>query len=443
MVRQQTKKPDPRSSPTPPANLEAEQSLLGSILVRPQLLDQVVDIVTPKDFYRGAHSRIFEVMLALYGKKEPVDYVTVTSFLRERGELEGVDGATYITSLFNDCGFSTNAAYYAQLVKDKALLRRLLEATQEITAACFAPLDDVAQFMDHAESLIFEVSHQQTASKIESVGKLAQADYERMKSLNDRGQEAHGLRTGFYELDRLTTGLHPGDETILASRPGMGKTALALNIAWNIGHSMGEPVAVFSLEMSKEQLVRRLISSAARINGEALRRSRLSDNDWAARRKVQADLEKAPIYIDDKRSLSALELRAKCRRIKARQGLSLIIVDYLQLMQEPSRARSRDEAVSSNAYSIKELAGELSVPILVCCQVNREIEKDKRQKYRLSDLRESGGVEQAADNILFLWRDEEGTVANLTLGKQRNGPVGSFRLAYSSTFTRFDSYQAT
>jgi replicative DNA helicase len=281
------------------------------------------------------------------------------------------------------------------------------------------------------------------ASKIESVGELARLDYDRLKTLYHQGQEAHGLLTGFYDLDKLTGGLYPGDVNILAARPCMGKTALALNIAWHAGHSLRMPVAVFSLEMPKEQLIRRIVSSAARIDGNAMKRCLLSDDDWAAWERIQADLQDAQIYLDDRRGLSALDLKARCRRIKARHGLSLVIVDYLQLMREPARARSRDEAVSSNAYSIKELAGELGVPILVCCQVNREIEKDKRKKYRLSDLRESGGVEQAADNIWFLWRDEEATVADLTIGKQRNGPVGSCRLTYSSAFTKFDSYASS
>lgn len=440
MARQQTKKSESIGCYAPPADPEAEQSVLGAILVRPEVLDQVADILDPTDFYREAHGHIFRAILDLYARNEPVDYVTVTALLKDRGQLESIGGAVFLVTLSNEVGFAVNAPYYAQRVKDKAELRRLLNAAQEIAGACLAPVENVPEFLDAAEARIYEATHSPATSKIESVGELARLDYDRLETLYHQGQEAHGLLTGFYDLDKLTGGLNPGDETILAARPGMGKTALALNIAWNVGHSLGEPIAVFSLEMSKEQLIRRLISSAARIDGNALKRCRLSADDWVARARIQADFEGAPIYLDDRRGLSALELRARCRRIKAQHGLSLVIVDYLQLMREPARARSRDEAVSSNAYSIKELAGELKVPIIVCCQVNREIEKDKRKKYRLSDLRESGGVEQAADNIWFLWRDDEGTVADLTIGKQRNGPVGSFQLAYSPTFTRFDSY---
>ena len=442
MARQQTKKPEPQGGYTPPADPEAEQSVLGAILVRPQVLDSVADILTPADFYRWAHGLIFQAMLDLYGRGEPVDLKTVTFLLRERGQLEGVGGPVFLTCLSDECGFAINGPHYARIVKDKAELRRLLDAVQEIAVACFAPVENVAEFMDVAESRIFEVSHGQTAAKIESVGELGLADFERMEAMFNQGQEAHGLATGFYDLDRLTAGMHPGDETILAARPGMGKTSLALNIAWHVGHYLQEPVAIFSLEMPKDQLVRRIISSAGRIDGVHLKRCRMSADEWAARAAIQADLNEAPIYIDDKGGLSALELRARCRRVKSRYGLSLVILDYLQLMRDPARARSRDESVASNAYAIKELAKELSVPILVCCQTNRDLEKDKRKKYRMSDLRESGAVEQAADNIWFLWRDEEGLVADLTLGKQRNGPVGGFQLAYSPTFTRFDSYAA-
>ncbi len=443
MTRPQAKKSDPQGCFASPADPEAEQSVLGAILVRPQVLDQVADILNPADFYREAHGRIYKAIVDLYAKNEPIDYVTVTALLKDRGQLESVGGAVFIVTLSNEVGFAVNAPFYAQRVRDKAELRRLLDAAKEIAGACLAPVENVPEFLDAAEARIYEVSHGQTSAKIESVGELAKADYERLETLYYHGKEAHGLLTGFYDLDKLTGGLYPGDETILAARPSMGKTALALNIAWNVGHTLGEPVAIFSLEMPKDQLIRRIVSSVARIDGNTLKRCQLSSNDWAARAQIQAELEDAPIYLDDRRGLSALELRARCRRIKARYGLSLVIVDYLQLMREPARARSRDEAVSSNAYSIKELAGELGVPILVCCQVNREIEKEKRKKYRLSDLRESGGVEQAADNILFLYRNEEATVADLTIGKQRNGPVGSLQLAYSPAFTRFDSYASS
>lgn len=425
---------------TPPASMEAEQSVLGAILVRPEVLDTVADLITSADFYREAHGRIFQTMLDLYAKNEPVDSVTVMALLKERGQLESVGGLVFLASLTDNIGFAVNAPYYARIVKDKAELRRLLDATQEIAGACLQPVENVAEFLDMAEARIYEVSHGRTTTKIELLGELGRADYERTEAAYHSGREVTGLLTGFYDLDRMTAGLHGGDLTVLAARPGMGKTSLALNIAWNIGRKLQEPVGVFSLEMPKEQLVRRMISSASRIEHDRLKRCRLSADDWAARAKVQGALEDSRIYLDDRRALTALELRAKCRRIKSRYGLSLAIVDYLQLMAEPAKARSRDEAVSSNSYRLKELAGELGIPILVCCQVNRDIEKEKRKRYRMADLRESGAVEQAADNIWFLWRDDEATVADLTLGKQRNGPVGTMQLTYTPAIVRFDSY---
>jgi len=440
MPKSTREKPQEPGGYVPPSNLEAEQAILGSILVRPSVLDEICDTLFENDFYREAHGRIFHAMMDLYGADEPVDLVTVTAYLKDRGQLEGVGGPVFLAALSEQVGFATNATYYARVVREKAMLRRLLDTTQEIASACFAPVENVAEFIDAAECRIFEVTHGQVDTKYQSVGEIGRADYDRMEAYHERGEEAHGLRTNFYDLDRMTAGLHPGEETVLASRPGMGKTSLAMNIAWNVGHKLKEPVAIFSLEMSKEQLIRRIISSAGRIDGENLRRCTMTPTEWALRTKLQVQLDDAPIWIDEKAGLSALELRARCRRIKARHGLSLVIVDYLQLMREPGRARSRDEAVSSNAYSIKELSKELSVSILLLCQVNRDIEKEKRKKYRMSDLRESGAVEQAADNIWFLWRDEDAVQADFTLAKQRNGPVGRFQLTYSPAFTRFDNH---
>lgn len=321
MARPQTKKADPRSCYAPPADPEAEQSVLGAILVRPEVLDQVADILDPADFYREAHGRIFRAILDLYARNEPVDYVTVTALLKDRGQLASVGGAVFIIALSNEVGFAGNAPYYAKRVREKAEMRRLLDAAQEIASACLAPVENVPELLDAAEARIYEVSHRQTVAKIESIGELARLDYDRLKTLYHQGQEAHGLLTGFYDLDKLTGGIYPGDVTILAARPGMGKTALALNIAWHAGHSLGMPVAVFSLEMPKEQLIRRIVSSAARIDGNALKRCLLSDDDWAAWERIQADLEDAQIYLDDRRGLSALDLKARCRRIKARHGL--------------------------------------------------------------------------------------------------------------------------
>jgi replicative DNA helicase len=410
LVKQQ----QPKIGYQPPADQEAEQSVLGAILVRPEVLDRVIDLLRPEDFYREAHGRIFRAMLDLYGKSEPVDLVTVCAMLRQRGQLEGVGGDVFLAGLSEQVGFATNAKYYARIVKDKATLRRTLDACQEIAGACLAPVDNVGEFLDTAEQRIFEVAHEQQKSEMVSLKALSRAHFVYQEDLHERKAEAHGLLTGFYDYDRLTAGLHPGELTILAARPGMGKTALCLNVAWSVGER--EPVGIFSLEMEKErQLTNRLVSSAGRIDGDHIKRGKMDGEEWAKRERVQERLEESLIWIDDTPGLMQLQLRAKCRRLKARHGLSLVIVDYLQLMKAP-RMRSRDEEVSHVAYALKELSKELSVPVLVACQVNREIEKrtgKMQRKYLLSDLRESGAIEQAADNILFLFREPEDVIADL------------------------------
>ena len=415
-MSRQLKPPQPEQiTYTPPASAEAEQSVLGAILIRPEVLDRIADILSPADFYREAHGIIYRAMLDLYAKNEPVDLVTVNGLLKERGQREAVGGAVFLAGLSSEVGFATNAVYYALKVKEKADLRRLLDATQEIAGACLAPVENLAEFMDMAESRIFEATHSKLESKIQSLGELAQADWQELETIHHTGQESHGLITGYYDYDRLTSGLHPGDLTIMAARPGMGKTALALNVSWNTGGKQGQTVAFFSLEMPKKQLVRRIVSSIAEIDGTHLRRCRLSNEEWVLLARVQDDLQDAPIFIDDRAGISVLELRAKCRRLKARHGLSLVVVDYLQLMADPPRAQSRHIAVSHNSRKLKELAKELEVPVLALCQVSREVEKDKRKKYRLADLKESGDIEQDADNVLFLWRDKDAVVAECTL----------------------------
>lgn len=435
------KPPTPEITFTPPANLEAEQSVLGAILVRPEVLNEVADILSPTDFYREAHGRIFAAMLALYAKGEPVDLVTVNALLKEQGQLEAVGGPVFLAGLSEQVGFATNALYYARIITDKARVRRLLDATQEISGACLAPVENISEFMDQAEQRFFEASRvNEGGGQIHPIGKLAVKVVERLEAAYGHENDLHGLLTGLFDYDRLTAGLHPGELTILAARPSMGKTALGLNIVWHVSHVLNEPVVFFSLEMPEEQLVQRLMSAGGRIDGQRVRRGLLDSQDWAKLQSIAGDMQDAPIFIDDSPGLRVMEMRARCRRMKSRHGLSLIVVDYLQLMGEPQGSRSRDEAVGKNAQAIKELAKELSVPALICCQVNREAEKRSGKRYQLSDLRESGAIEQAADNVLFMWREKEDVIAELELAKQRNGPVGKFKLTYSPAFTRFDNF---
>ena len=422
----------------PPSDAEAEQSVLGAILVRPAVLDDVIDFLQPGDFYREAHGRIFQTMCDLYGKSEPVDLVTVCALLRGRGQIEGVGGDIFLFGLSEQVGYATNGIYYARIVKNKAMLRRTLDTCQEIAGACLGPVDNVPEFLGMAEQKIYNVAHEQQKSEMVSLKDLALAHCAYLEDLHGRQVEAHGILTGFYDYDRLTAGLHPAELTILAARPGMGKTAACLNIAWSVGQR--EPVGIFSLEMEKKrQLINRFIAGAARLDGDRLKRCRLDGEAWAKIERVKPLLEESLIWIDDTPGLTALQLRAKCRRLKARHGLSLVIVDYLQLMQAP-RVGSRDEQVAGISYALKELSKELSVPVLVACQVNREVEKRPGRKYMLSDLRESGAIEQAADNVLFLYREKEDVIGEFDLAKQRNGAVGSFKLAYSAAYTRFDNF---
>jgi replicative DNA helicase len=435
----------PRQQPqalayTPPAHQEAEQSVLGAILVRPEVLDTLADMLRPGDFYREAHGLIYRAILDLYGRGEPVDLVTVSAHLKERGKLEAVGGPAFLAGLSEEVGFATNAGYYARLVSDKAVLRRILDCSQEIAAACLAPVENVPEFLDRAEQKVFDVVHGDRGGDMAMapLGDLAKANWNHLETLFYQGKEATGLLTGFYDYDRYTAGLHPGELTVLAARPGMGKTALALNIAWNVGQD--NPVAFFSLEMDKaRQLITRMVAQAGRIDGDRLRRCRLTQGEWAQRGQVQMALEDAKIWIDDTPGLTPLQLRARCRRLKARQNLALVIVDYLQLMRVPGM-RSREEEIREIAYSLKELSKELGVPVLAAAQVNRDVEKRSGTRYQLSDLRESGAIEQASDNVLFLYREKEGVVAKMDLAKQRNGRVGFFELAYSAPFCRFDNY---
>lgn len=422
----------------PPIDTEAEQSVLGAILVRPTVLDDMVDLLHPGDFYREAHGRIFQTMIDLSAKSEPVDLVTVCALLRHRGHLESVGGHVFVAGLSEQVGYATNGVFYARIVKDKATLRRTLDVSQQIAAACLAPVDNVPDFLDAAEQKMFDVAHEQQKSEMVSLKDLSRVHCAYLEDLHERKVESHGLLTGFYDYDRLTAGLHPAELTILAARPGMGKTAACLNIAWIVGKI--EPVGLFSLEMDKKrQLINRFIAGTARIDGDHLKRCRLNGDEWARIERAKSRLEDSLIWIDDTPGLTPLQLRAKCRRLKARHGLSLVIVDYLQLMQA-RRIGSRDEQVAHIAYALKELSKELSLPVLVACQVNREVEKRPGRKYQLSDLRESGAIEQAADNVLFLYREKEDVVGEFDLAKQRNGAVGTFKLAYSAAYTRFDNF---
>jgi len=431
----------------PPANPEAEQSVLGAILVRPEVLDRVADLIEPADFYREAHGRIFQAMMDLYGKGEPVDLVTVSALLKERGQLEGVGGPVFLAALSEQVGFATNADYYAHLVHDKAILRRLLDTTQEIAGHCLGPVEDVAQFLDDAEQKVFEVAESKVRPGFKPVGTLVEKEIATLEAIWHReAGRITGVPSGFPDLDHLTAGFQNSDLIIIAARPSMGKTALALNIAYHAAYKPQVPVAFFSLEMSKEQLVRRLLSSIGEVDASNLRRAFLNNMEWANLQTAAGFLLDCPIFIDDTPAATVLDIRAKARRLKADGKLGMVVIDYLQLMRGRHDAPSREQEISEISRSLKALAKELNVPVVALSQLNRRVEERPNKRPQLADLRESGAIEQDADVIIFIYRDEiyredspDKGIAEVIVGKQRNGPTGKVKLSFRDKFTRFDN----
>jgi replicative DNA helicase len=454
MARTKRAAPVMRESPppglTPPANLEAEQSVLGAILLRSQALDQVADLLTPADFYRSGHGQIFQAMLDLWSRGEPVDLVTVTALLKERARLEEVGGPVFLAALSEHVGTAANAVYYARLVHEKAVMRRLLECSQNIAQACLAPVEDVEEFLDKAENEIFKVAESKIRFGFQPLDSLVEKEVGLLEAIWHREQSRiTGVPSGFPDLDQLTAGFQQGDLIIIAARPSMGKTALALNIAFNAAYHAQVPVGFFSLEMSKEQMVRRLLSSAGEIDASHLRRAYFPEEDeWKRLQEAASYLLECPIYIDDSPAATVLEVRSKARRLRAEDKLGLLIVDSLQLMRGRSDAPSREQEISDISRSLKALAKELSVPVIALSQLSRKVEDRPKKEPQLADLRESGAIEQDADVILFIYRDEvyredspEKGQARLFLKKQRNGPTGDFRLAFRGLYTRFDSFE--
>lgn len=428
----------------PICSKEAEQAVLGAILVRPECLDELSDILQPKDFYWGAHGGIYQAMLGLYNLSEPVDQVTVSSYLADHDQLAMVGGPVFLAGLSEQVGFATNAEYYAGLVRDKALLRRLKTSLVEAAVACHQPHDDVASFLDACESQIFQVMANRQI-EAQPLSELVAPEMARIESLHDRRTELLGVPSGFVDLDRLTQGFQNGDLTILAARPSMGKTSLASNIAFHAAHYHQVQVAFFSMELSKAQLVQRLIASEGRIDSDRVRSGRMEREEWSTFNKVGELLMQTPIIIDDQSSLTPLEIRARTRRLKSRHGIGLVVVDYLQLAQDP-KAKSREQEIGGISRAMKAMAKELNVPVIVLSQLNREVEKRDDKRPKLADLRDSGQIEQDADVVLFIYRDEvyreaspDKGIAEVRLAKQRNGPLGLIRLTYLKEFMRFEN----
>ncbi|MBI4495855.1 MAG: replicative DNA helicase [Deltaproteobacteria bacterium] len=431
----------------PPQSLEAEVSVLGGILLENEALSRVLEVIQTGDFYREAHRKIFSAMLNLYERNEPADLITLSEVLKKNGTLEEAGGIEYLNSLVNSVPTAANIVYYAKIIKEKAIRRKLIHQATEIISQGYGEAGDIDEFLDLAERTIFEISEDRIRPSFFPLKEVVKQSFRTIERLYDKRQLITGVSTGFSGLDEKTSGLQPSELIIIAGRPSMGKTAFALNIAENAALRSGVTSAIFSLEMSKEQLALRMLCSQARMDAHRLRGGFLSESDWPKLTRAAGSLSEAPIFIDDTPALTVLEMRAKARRLKSEHNLALIIVDYLQLMRGRGDMDTREQEISDISRSLKALAKELNVPVVALSQLNRRVEDRGDRRPQLADLRESGAIEQDADVILFLYRDEvynrsednpKKGVAEVIIGKQRNGPTGILELAFLDAYTRFE-----
>jgi replicative DNA helicase len=433
----------------PPQSLEAEMAVLGSMLLSEQAVPIGLELLEPNAFYRQAHQTIFSTIANLFQKQKPVDLLTVTEELRASGQLESVGGAHYLASLASSVPTAAHIAHYAKIVKEKAMLRNLITAATQIVSHCYEEQDDVERLVDQAERMLFEIAHRASDTQAVPLKEMLTHSIETIERLYQRKELVTGLPTGLHDLDVLTAGLQPSDLIIVAGRPSMGKSALATCIAEHVGLVERVPVVVFSLEMSKEQLVHRMLCAHARVDVHKARTGFLAQSDWPRLTHAAGKLAEAPIFIDDSPNLTALELRAKARRLKSQHQIGLIIVDYLQMMRGSFRAENRQQEISEISKSLKALAKELNVPVLAVSQLSRAPEQREDRRPQLSDLRESGSIEQDADVVLLLFREEvyrpneeNRGKAELIVAKQRNGPVDVVPLAFLREFTRFENWSS-
>jgi replicative DNA helicase len=429
-----------------PSNLDAERSVLGAILLDNNALNPAIEHLRPEDFFMEQHRRVFTQMIALGESQQAIDLVTLTEELHRRGDLEASGGAPYLAALADGRPRVSNVEHYARIVKEKAMLRNLIHATHNIQQRAFEGEDGADAILDNAESSIFALAEDRVRAGLIPVKDIVRDNFERLERIFREGKSITGVATGYGELDKLTSGLQPSELLILAARPSQGKTALALNLAENISIRAGHPAAIFSLEMSKESLLQRLVASVAQIDAHKFRTGHLSKEDWRRMTEALGVISAAPLWIDDAGSISVLEIGAKARRLKRDKGLSLLIVDYLQLITARGRFSNRNEEVASISRALKGLAKELQIPVLVLSQLTRAPERDDRGP-QLSDLRESGAIEQDADVVMFIYRPhffkqgatpEEREETELKIAKQRNGPTESVKFVFRSRLTRFE-----
>jgi replicative DNA helicase len=444
----------------PPQNIEAEQMVLGAVLIENDSINKVIEILSPDDFYKDTHRRIFTVMRDMFETGDAIDLVTLSDALRGRTGLESVGGASYLASLVSLVPTAANIKHHARIVREKAVLRKLIHSATDIITQSYEDsrtVVNIDELLDRAEKSIFEIAQGKIKDSFVSMKNIVGHSFAIVERLYEKKEMVTGLATGFLDLDERTSGFQQSDLIIVAGRPSMGKTAFCLNIAAYAAIEKGKSVAIFSLEMSKEQLVLRMLGSESRVDAHKLRTGHLSERDWTPLSTAAGKLADAPIFIDDTAAISVLETRAKARRLKADQGLDLVIVDYLQLMRGRGDEGSREQEISNISRSLKALAKELQVPVIALSQLNRAVETrpGKEKRPMLADLRESGAIEQDADVILFIYRDEvynkcecpydgeclcgQRGKAEVIIGKQRNGPIGKVDLTFINRFTRFEN----
>jgi replicative DNA helicase len=429
-----------------PQNIEAERSVLGAILLDNHQLDAALDKLKPEDFFNNGHKRIFVQMIELRESHQAIDLITLNDQLVRKGELESIGGTAYLSSLVDGVPRVSNVEHYARIVKEKAMLRGVIHTTQAIQQEALDAEEDADAILDRAESRIFELAEDRVRAGLVGMGDLVRDNFERISQLFDEGKRVTGLSTGYHQFDDLTSGLQPSELIVIAARPSVGKTAFALNIAANVALKDHRPVAIFSLEMSKESLLMRLLSDHARIDAHKFRTGHLSRDDRSKIMRALMELSEVPLWIDDAGGNTVLEMGAKCRRMARDKGLSLILVDYLQLVTARGRFNTRNEEVASITRGLKAMAKELKVPIVVLSQLTRAPEKDDRGP-RLSDLRDSGAIEQDADVVVFIHRPkmfkegmtpEERGETELNIAKQRNGPTDQLNYVFLHQYTRFE-----
>lgn len=431
----------------PPSSVEAEQSVLGALMLDKEAIVKVADLISPQDFYKSAHEKIYEAVLALYEKSDPIDVLSLSTKLEEQGKIDEIGGASYLASLVGMVPSASSIVYYAKIVQKKAVLRRLIHAAAEISEMGYNEAEDIEKVLDEAEQILFSISQKSLKQEFTPISSILGEAFDRLDDLHKNKGEMRGVPTGFTDLDNLLSGFQKSDLIILAARPSVGKTSLALDIARNVGSKAKVPVGIFSLEMSSDQLVDRMIAAESNIDLWRLRTGNLKDSDFEKINDTMGKLSEAPIFIDDAASANIMEIRTMARRLQAEHDLGLIVIDYLQLMEGRSK-ENRVQEISEISRGLKMLAKELNIPVIALSQLSRAIESRPDQRPKLSDLRESGSIEQDADVVMFIYREdrvnpdtENKGIAEIVVAKHRNGPVGSKSLYWHEQSASFKNLE--